>query len=115
MLQATMQQERINVKHVFSEDELRVISKDLARYTSEVNQLEDEKKSIVSQLKAKIDAAKAEINLHASYISNGYKYKYVLCNIEKDFSKGIAAYISTEDKKVLHTRKLQPEEYQTEI
>ena len=68
----TYPQEFINVKHFLTQDERNSMSFDLAEKQIDISGLEDEKKSVVSTYKAKIDAKTAEVKLLSHQIKDGY-------------------------------------------
>lgn len=68
----TWPQEFINVKHFLTQDERNSMSFDLAEKQIEFSGLEDEKKSVVSTYKAKMDAKMAEVKLLSHQIKDGY-------------------------------------------
>lgn len=68
----TWPQEFIDVKHILTQDERNQMSFSLAEKQIEISGLEDEKKSVTSTYKAKIDAKTAEVKLLSHQIKDGY-------------------------------------------
>lgn len=88
----TRSKELRNIRYAFTEAELQDKSKQLATACTEKQHIEDEKKSVNSDFKAKIDAKTSSINLLSNHISNGFEMRNVECEVEKDFEKGIKKY-----------------------
>jgi hypothetical protein len=80
------------IRYSFSREEIEQKSKQLADEVGERVRLVEEKKSTVSQYKAKIDQKESVINLLSSHISNGYEIKSVECIVEKDFARKVKNY-----------------------
>jgi hypothetical protein len=78
--------------HTFSEEEKAQRAAQLARACKERNELEDSKKSVMSDFKAKIDSKTAEINLITTEYTNGYEFLTKSCEVLKDFDKGVKEY-----------------------
>ena len=108
-------QEKIEVKHTSNHDELLEISKETAKKIRELKELEDEKKAINSQFKAKIDMVQADINLHSQWTNNGYKYKMVTCNVVKDTTLRVLSFYSIETGELVQQRRMTEEQYQLTI
>lgn len=81
-----------NIRYAFTSEELTSKSRQLAEACTKKTQIETEKKSVVSEFKAKIDAQDSQINLLSGHISNGFETRNVECEVEKDFDKGIKKY-----------------------
>lgn len=84
--------ENYQFKYVFSEDELKDKSKQLARAIQSRLELEDEKKTAVTEFKAKIEAKVSESNLISNHINNGYEYLFKTCEVVLNFETGRKQY-----------------------
>jgi hypothetical protein len=73
------------LKYTFSDDELKEKAAQLAMECKEEREIEDEKKQAMSLFKSKLDSHAANIAKLASYINNGYEYRYIECEIMFDF------------------------------
>lgn len=69
------------LKYQFTETELRDKATQLARECRQNEEMEDEKKSVVSDFKAKIDGLQAKISLLSGHINNGYEYRNIECEV----------------------------------
>jgi hypothetical protein len=84
--------ENYQFKYVFTEDEIKEKSKQLARAIQARLELEDEKKTAASEFKAKIEAKVSESNLISNHINNGYEYLFKTCDVVLDFVTGRKTY-----------------------
>ncbi len=73
------------LKYKFAEAELREISKEMAQNVGELNQMEDDKKAVTSDFKAKIDGIQATINNCANKITSGFEMRRQECEIRPDY------------------------------
>jgi hypothetical protein len=80
------------IRYSFSPVEITQKSTQLAETCGDKSRLIEEKKSVVSDYKAKIDAKDSVISLLSSHITNGYEHKTVECEVEYDFDKGLKRF-----------------------
>lgn len=81
-----------SIRYTFTPDELAQKSTQLAETCGEKARLVEEKKSVMSDYKAKIDAKDSIISLLSSHITNGYEIKTVECEVEVDYVAGVKLY-----------------------
>src|SRR5690348_14312809 len=81
-----------SVRIHFSKEEKEKMSTELAESCKTKQEAEAEKKSVVSQLKAKIDAQDSRISYLSNCISTGYSFRNVECVVKKDLEKGVKEY-----------------------
>ena len=93
-----------NLKCDLSDEQLRQIGDDVARLVQERNTLENDKKAIVSDFKAKIDAADASIAANSNKIRNKYEYRRVLCKQEFNFTTCRVKVIRTDTNAIVEDR-----------
>lgn len=65
----------MSLRHTFTEKEILEIARKLAESTKELDQAEEEKKAVTSQLKAKCDGIAARVSEQAAKINSGYEYR----------------------------------------
>lgn len=82
-----------NIRYLFTKEELEGKSRQLANACTAHDSLEQEKKTVNSDYKAKIEAQISVIKSLSNHISNGYEMKNVECEVEKDFEKGVKNYL----------------------
>lgn len=87
-----MRKELHTIRYSFDRDEIAQKSQQLAETCGEKQRLVEEKKSVNSDYKAKIDAKDSIMNLLSSHITNGYEIKSVECDVEMDYDKGLKRY-----------------------
>jgi hypothetical protein len=107
------QKELHTIRYEFGQHELKDFSNQLAVACRKKAEVEEEKKSVVSQFKATIDNQEAQISILSSRITNGYEYRNVDCVVKKDFKKGIKQFYF--EGTLYDESKLSPEDYQLKI
>jgi hypothetical protein len=80
------------IRYTFDKNEIALKSTQLAETCEQKSRLIEEKKSVNSDYKAKIDAKDSHISLLSSHITNGYEIKSVECEVEYDFVNGLKRY-----------------------
>jgi hypothetical protein len=80
------------IRYSFDKNEITEKSKQLAETCGEKMRICEEKKSVNSQYKAKIDEKESVISLLSSHITNGYEIKSVECEVEYDYHAGLKRY-----------------------
>lgn len=63
-----------NFQYRFTLEELEEKSKHLANSCKDRNCIEDQKKSVMSDFKSKLDSKSAEINIVSEHINSGYEW-----------------------------------------
>lgn len=99
-------------KYNFTDEELTSISHQMAEKVQELNQIEDEKKQINSQFKAKIDECKAVMNGLATKNISGYEYREQEAIIVLDFKAKKRYFKSIETGNILKDESLANSDYQ---
>src|SRR5690348_14317102 len=69
------------LQYHFSDAELLQIGKDMARQNQELARLERKAKEIAAQIKGEITAKEAEIAQSSQFLSNGYEYRNIECEV----------------------------------
>lgn len=105
-----IRKENYNFQYNFSQEELHEKSKELARACNERVKLEEQKKSVTSDFKAKIDSKSAEVNILSGHISNGYEWLTKTCDVEYDFDAGKKKYYY--DGLMVGVERMSPNDYQ---
>lgn len=96
-------------EHHFSEAEINEKAKSLSHVILEQNQLEEQKKSVMSDYKAKIDKKQEQINEISNYIRSGFEMRHATCEVIKDFEAGKKTYIL--DGKTVKEEKMTTADY----
>lgn len=74
-----------NLKYLFTDEEKRLFAIELANKIQERDQVEDELKSIKSDLKSRSDLLTAQINRLSSNLRTGHEYRQTKCEMELNF------------------------------
>lgn len=84
---------KLTLQHNFNQDEIVGISKELALANQELDALERQKSSVMSDYKARIDYQKSSIGVLSGKINNGFEMRTTDCTVEyhtpKDHKKTI--------------------------
>jgi len=104
-----------SLKCKFTQEELDIMKTDLAAITSELRSKEEEKRAVASQFKSEIDGLVARTNVLADKINNGYEFRPIECDIDKDMDSKIMTVIRRDTGEVIEQRPLQDHELQSEL
>lgn len=74
--------EKRTLRYDFTAVETHDLSIKLANKTKELNAVEEEKKSISSQYKAKVNEVKASCNKLSNQVSDGFEFREIECSVE---------------------------------
>ena len=108
--------EKMFLKYQFSHDEIHEKGILLASLTQEAAAIEDEKKAIVSEFKAKLDSKTAAIGSIGNHINNGYEHRYIECTtIFDEPSPGFKTTYRNDTKEKVSTAQMTPDELQLPI
>lgn len=98
--------------YFFTEEEKASIAKELAEKNIEIKALEDEKKAVTSNYAAKINQAKAVVNLNATHLNTGKTLKMFKCFLDFDRIKKQRMFRDKETDRVIKTEPMRPEDFQ---
>ena len=96
-------------------DELQEFASQLAANITERNQLENDKKEVMSDFTARIDEKTSHIQRLAENIQSGYEYREVSCSIQYDFDRRVKTIARMDTGELIIEEVLTPDEYQQEI
>lgn len=105
-----VRKENYQFNRKFSSEELMQKSMQLSSACISRNSLEDEKKAVVSEYKAKLDSKNSEINLLAGELDRRSENVLKTCEVFYDFDKGTKHY-SYEGAEV-GTERMEKKDYQ---
>ena len=80
-------------KYRFNEEEMRKIAETLAHKTQELEEIEEEKKAVVSAFKERSDRVSAEQRAAARKYKDGYEMRNIECEVQRDYDAGVIRYI----------------------
>jgi hypothetical protein len=114
-----MENQRIKVKEhlkcVLTEQEIKDAGAQLARSYSEITDLEEHKKGVVSDFKAKIDGATAQASILARKIQNGYEFRDIECEEVWDYDDKVVEVVRTDTGETIRSRVMKAEELQDSL
>lgn len=84
----TKTKEPITFNVAYGDSDLAEMGKTLAHFNSELLALEEQKKSVMSDYKAKMDAKQEQINEVSRKVNQGFDVKHETCEVVKDFDNG---------------------------
>jgi hypothetical protein len=105
-----------NLKYNFTTEELSRYNKELAFEVKNLNEIQQEKKLVISILGAKIRTAEGRIQQLANDVNSGYTYKYLDCTITYNFPIDGQKQVTRNDTgEIIETVKMLPSELQEEL
>ncbi|GAB4052492.1 hypothetical protein [Spirosoma litoris] len=107
--------EMVTYTHHFTKEEQEENNLALAHARVAVTELEDEKKAVMSQYKAKIDAKTSDMNLLARFVIDKCTSRSKYAAKTKNFTKGLWEWIDEETGEIIKTEKLSPKDLQQDI
>ena len=98
------------LRHDFTDADRLGISKDLAEANLQKARIEDEKKSVNSDFKSRIDRIDADINKLAQALASDFEMRNVECHVYYNKpNKGLKTIINAETSEVVSVEKMSPE------
>lgn len=92
---------RRSLKYDFTATEIHTLSMQLATSTKSRQAMEEEKKAVVSQFKAKLDEVNATCNKLSNLVADGFEYQDINCRIEfHKPSQGRKTYVRLDTDKI---------------
>lgn len=115
----SQEEEKIKTTHethklqcALSEQEVAAAADELARGLDEFEALEDEKKSLVEDFKARLAVEEANIKVNRNLVRNKYTYKDVECELVLNYSELTATLTRTDTNEVVKERPMSSAEKQ---
>lgn len=102
-------------QYKFTADEKAAIGNDLAEKTGEANRLEERKKAIVKDFGGQIDVLRNACSTLAQNLREGYEYRDIDCDVEKDFKNRKVTHRRIDTFEVARIRNMTADELQLEI
>jgi hypothetical protein len=112
-----IQEEKIEqfLKVTFSEEEKTGMGSELARLIREKAEVEEQLKSVATDLRGQIMALGGKINTFAEKIRSGYEMANVSCTVKKDYKKGIVKTFRNDTGELVKERPMSDEEKQMKM
>ena len=102
-------------RYEFDADEKRDIANELANAVADLQRMEDNKKSVMSQIKSEIDAKQSSVNLAAEQLRSGFEMRSIDCEVVYAYVDDVVRWIRTDNGEVAHERKMRPDERQAKL
>jgi hypothetical protein len=100
----------------FTPEELLEVGKTLADATNALVGLEEDKKRVMSDFKAKLDAKNADITIASNKISTGYENRSVECDLVMNTpTEGKKTVIRTDTKEKVGVEEMSEQELNPEL
>ena len=100
------------VKYVFNIEEKRQIAQELANGVAELQRIEDQKKSVMSQIKSELDSKQAQVNLKAEQFRSGFEMRRIDCERVYQQSEGVVVWYRLDNQEIAEERKMTADEKQ---
>lgn len=111
----TVRKEKRLCRYEFSKEEKSDIASDLANAVADLQRMDDNKKSVMSQIKSEMDAKQSAINLAAERHRSGFEMRKIECEVVYAYVDDVVRWIRTDNGEVAHERKMRPDERQMKI
>jgi len=105
----------ISARYSFTVKESSIIARDLGRRTIDKAGVEDEKKSIMSDFKDRLDRISMDVNKLSRNIVDGYEYRDFNCYIVKHFKEKVKRFHNKLNDEVVDEAPLDPSDYQLDL
>jgi hypothetical protein len=107
-----VRKENINLQYKFTHDERLALGTELAEAQIVLRQLDDDRKRVADEWKARISAKEAEIASLSNKVSSGYEYRDIPCEITINEPVGKKTARRTDTNEVAWVRDLTDSERQ---
>jgi hypothetical protein len=111
----TVKKEKRLCRYEFSKEEKTDIANDLANSVADLQRMDDNKKSVMSQIKSEMDAKQSAINLAAERHRSGFEMRDLECEVVYAYVDDVVRWIRTDTGEVAHERKMRPDERQADL
>lgn len=102
-------------KYDFTVEELGKIAENLAMKTQELEETENEKKSVMTSYKDRLERVSGEIRVSARLYKDRYEMRDIECEVQRDLDTGEVLYIRTDTGDIVHRDKMTMVERQRRI
>jgi hypothetical protein len=106
----------MQLRHTFTIPEIVEIAKKLAEASRELNQAEEDKKAVTSQLKAKCDGIQSRLTEHAGKVNSGFEYRNTQVLVQYHTPKtGVKRLTRLDTHEVIGEEEMSQAEMQDEL
>lgn len=107
--------EIIPCKYVFTNSDKLELGNKLAEANNKLSELDDERKRVTSDYKARMDGIQADVNLLSGKISNGYETRMTECFVEMHPGLKEKYYVNAQTFVIECVKAMQPGDFQAEL
>lgn len=107
--------QEVRAKYTFSPGELKDIGDALAGKIMGKAQLADEKRSVMSDFKDRLDRMNMDIHSMSNNLILRYEFRTYRCRMVKDFNKKVLQFFEVNTDELIETRPFGPEYYQDDF
>lgn len=104
---------KMSLRCVFTQEEMREIATELAQKHKEAIEIEEDKRRVMSDYKARIDTVKARMNKLAVNYDSGYELRDIDCRVDYNYKTNKKTYTRMDTLKIVREQDISPEEMQT--
>lgn len=102
-------------KYEFTAEELSDIAEKLAIKTQELEEVEDEKKAVMSSYKERLERIAGDVKTAARFYKDRYEMRDIECVVERDFETGEVRFVRTDTGQIAHREKMTMADRQRRI
>jgi len=107
-MQTSNRIERIEAKYEFNDDEKKEIATHLAQCQIELQEADEQRRSILAGVSDKIKRTKLDITRLSRQYRDGYEFREVECNVFYDYEKKEKTYRSKDEGTIIDRRPFAP-------
>jgi hypothetical protein len=110
-----MDKEKRYLKYEFSEEERNKMAREVTDTLNKIDGLEYSLKTATAQIKSDIAREEANCKGLGEKVRNGYEFRNIECEINKDFDLKIVTVYRTDTNEIVEERKMSPDECQPKL
>lgn len=103
------------IKHLFNVEERNEIGTAFANLQLDLENQEQEKKSIMAEFKNRIEQIEASISQKATLLRQGYEYRQEKVLVQLDFKNKVKLFVDANSQELLHSEDLTVDDYQMKM
>jgi len=107
--------ETIEAPYRFTDPEKLDLGGQLAAVTTQINELEDRKKSVTSDFKAQIDGATGRANSLSGKLTAGFEMRQTECRVEFDAKQGIKTFFNLKTGEMVKNTEMVSFDYEQSL
>lgn len=105
----------VNIKHIFSDEQLAQESQLLAQTVMDKATEENNKKVAMSTFANKIKQLDAEIKVHSGHVASGFTYRDTTAEMYRDYVRSKRVYIDKSSREMIKEEPFRESDYQKKL